>query len=118
MKKNNKQLGDQGEALAVAYLQKGGYSILETNYRDRFGEIDIIAKQGEYIVFIEVKYRSNMKTGRPAEAVHFYKQKKICHVAKSYARKKKLFQHPIRFDIVELVGERVHIIPFAFETIE
>src|SRR5665648_1233285 len=70
-------LGEKGELLAKCYLEKKGYSILEQNFRTRYGEIDIIAKFQEEIVFFEVKTRSDTDHGLPCEAVNKAKQRKI-----------------------------------------
>lgn len=69
---NHREVGRQFEDAAAAYLESKGYVILERNYGDRKGEIDIIAKDGKELVFIEVKYRRNLEKGDPAEAVHFF----------------------------------------------
>ena len=69
---------------AAAYLKKKGYRILEANFRCRFGEIDLIARDGAYLVFIEVKYRSSLKDGDSLEAVNRRKQRKIIRVAEYY----------------------------------
>jgi putative endonuclease len=74
---NKKQkLGEQGEAIAVGHLKKAGYKIIETNYRTKLGEIDIIAKDKDTIVFVEVKARSSVHFGSPKWAVTPKKQKK------------------------------------------
>ena len=74
-------LGKEGEALAVSFCRKKGYRILEKNYRTVFGEIDIIARDGEMIVFIEVKTRTDDTFGYPFEAVDARKREKIRKVA-------------------------------------
>ncbi len=82
--KNHREIGSEFEEAAAAYLESKGYVILERNYGDRKGEIDIIAKDGKELVFIEVKYRRNLEKGDPAEAVHLLKQRKIRDAAKRY----------------------------------
>ena len=72
---NKRQIGAEYEKKAVALLLEKGYEILEVNYRNRMGEIDIIAKDGKYICFIEVKFRTNSDFGSPLEAVDAKKQK-------------------------------------------
>ena len=72
----SKSIGDMGERRAVKFLKKKGYKILETNFKTNFGEIDIIARKGDYICFVEVKTRSSDNFGEPREAVNFHKQKK------------------------------------------
>lgn len=81
---NKRKIGDYYEELAVKYLVKAGYEILEKNYRNRYGEIDIIAREKEYICFCEVKFRTDVSYGAAAEAVDYYKQRKIVNVAKYY----------------------------------
>ena len=72
---NKRQLGTVYEQKAAAYLQQQGYEILECNFRCRLGEIDIIAREGGYLCFVEVKYRSGDGYGSPLEAVGVYKQR-------------------------------------------
>ena len=77
---NTREKGAAYEQLAINYLQDRGVAVLEHNYRNRRGEIDIIGKDGDYTVFIEVKYRKDSAAGQPAEAVTYGKQRKICKV--------------------------------------
>ena len=74
---NNIALGIYGEKLALKYLKKQKYKILEKNFRCALGEIDIVAKDGGFLVFVEVKTRSSNAFGEPMEAVDFYKQRKL-----------------------------------------
>lgn len=83
-------------------MQKCGYKIIERNYRCRQGEIDIIAKDKNELVFIEVKTRSNLCFGRPREAVDNYKQNHIYKTTKYYLHKNKLENSYIRFDVIEI----------------
>lgn len=112
---NTREIGSAYETVAASFLKQAGYDILEQNYRDRTGEIDLIANDGKYYVFIEVKYRVNGKKGDPAEAVHGKKQVKIRNMARRY-----LYQHhlgedtPCRFDVVAILGEEVRLIQNAF----
>lgn len=99
---NNKEKGDLGESIAKDYLLSKGAKILETNYKIKSGEIDIISKLDEDIVFIEVKSRTNVKFGYPSEAVNYKKIKKITDVAKYYIFKNKLYSTSIRFDVIEV----------------
>jgi putative endonuclease len=102
----NKELGRLGEDTANKYLLRNGYTVLEKNFRTRFGEIDIIARDGKYLVFIEVKARNGTKYGYPREAVDKYKQVKIIHMAEIYILRKKLNDIPVRFDVVEVIVEK------------
>lgn len=103
-KEQNKEQGNYGENLAAKMLKKSGYEIIGRNFTTKVGEIDIIAKKDGYIVFIEVKFRSDIGRGRPAEAVDYYKQKKIIKVAKEYIQKEKLDGNDFRFDVVEVLN--------------
>ncbi|NSW91082.1 MAG: YraN family protein [Firmicutes bacterium] len=100
---NKKNLGLLGENFAVHYLKSNNYVILERNFRfSRFGEIDIIAKDNEYICFIEVKTRTGSVFGTPSEAVNKSKQIKIKMLAQIYIKGKGLFNKNIRFDVIEV----------------
>ena len=96
-----KEIGDRGEFYCVQYLLKNGYEILHRNYRKSFGEIDIIAREGRYLVFTEVKYRMNGRRGDPLEAVNARKQRTILRVAMFYLKENGLeTDTPCRFDAV------------------
>ncbi len=95
------KLGDKGEVLAVKLLKKKGYKIIKRNYKTSIGEIDIIAKDGETLVFIEVKTRESIEYGFPFEAVNTAKKRKIAGVAMLYLKKLKQIP-PCRFDIVSI----------------
>jgi putative endonuclease len=116
-----KSLGKKGEELAAAHLQALHYKILERNYRCAAGEIDIIAKDRNTLVFIEVKTRSNRGFGVPAEGVHARKQRQLSKVALTYLNQKKLINIPARFDVVAvemLSGRRqVEVIRDAFDLV-
>ena len=99
---NNIQKGRIGEKIALRYLINNNANILETNYRIKSGEIDIIAKINEELVFIEVKSRSNVKFGYPSEAVDYMKIRKIVNTAKYYMLKNNINNAPIRFDVIEI----------------
>lgn len=103
----NKVTGDSGEQLAKEYLKKNGYKILKTNYKTNIGEIDIIAKQKDFIVFVEVKTRKNDYFGLPREAVNSFKQQKIRQVATQYIKFNKLFDASCRFDVIEILGDKI-----------
>lgn len=113
---NKRAIGTAYEKTAVLFLQKKGYQILETNFRCRQGEIDIIAREGRYLVFVEVKYRHDTRGGLPEEAVGYRKQKKIIQTAKYYLYRKGLSEEiPCRFDVVGIQGDRIRLIRNAFE---
>ena len=99
---NNKEKGDFGEDIAKQYLVENGAFILESKYKIKSGEIDIIARLDNEIVFVEVKSRSNLKFGRPSEAVNKHKINKIINTSKYYILKNNLYDTPIRFDVIEI----------------
>lgn len=104
---NNKEFGKAGEQLAADYLAENGFTILDMNFRSgRFGEIDIIATEREYICFIEVKTRTGNAFGTPAEAVGPSKKQKLRSLAWIYLKQKGLGERYMRFDIVEVTGKR------------
>ncbi|MCF8044935.1 MAG: YraN family protein [Desulfarculaceae bacterium] len=95
--------GRKGEEEACAFLAGRGLRVLEKNYMIPGAEIDIIARDGDSVVFVEVKRRSSLKKGRPAESVTPAKQRKIVMAAMHYLKKKKLHDLRARFDVVEIV---------------
>ena len=102
--KNTRAIGTEGEQRAVEFLIENGYTILKINYRvGRIGEIDIIAREGEYICFIEVKTRKSYSFGIPSESVTFKKQEKIKLLASIYLTNTGNIDERIRFDIVEIL---------------
>lgn len=103
-RKNRRQTGAEYEHVAGHYLEKLGYEILEYNYRCRLGEIDIVAKDGKYMVFCEVKYRSDNRKGNPLEAVGVKKQQTIFRCAMYYLTENQLSDVPCRFDVVGIDG--------------
>ena len=106
--------GVAGEDLAVRYLSKHKYTILERNFRCKFGEIDIIALNEDFIVFIEVKSRSDDKFGLPREAVSPYKQQRILRAAQYWLYTNKISGKPVRFDVVEILSGNVNVLKDAF----
>ncbi len=106
--------GAQGEEQATEFLKKKGYKILEKNYKNKLGEIDIIAKFKDYICFIEVKTRSTLFSGRPCEAVTVPKQRKIKMTALVYLKLKGLTESDVRFDVVEILDDEISLIENAF----
>lgn len=99
----HKLLGDRGERAAVRYLKKKGYRIVAQQYRNQFGEIDIIARDRKWIVFAEVKTRTSTSAGQPFEAVDRKKQQKLTKLALAWLKKHKRLEHSARFDIVSVV---------------
>lgn len=114
------ELGSIGEEAAVLFLEKQGYRIVEQNFRNRLGEIDIIAYDGDTICFIEVKTRNSDKFGSPFESVTIAKQRKIARVALSYLKFKGKYDAKARFDVIAIIVEEsscqnIEIIKNAFE---
>ena len=112
--KNKRALGSRYEAEAAAFLEHLGYRILEQNYRDRRGEIDLVAKEGRYLVFVEVKYRVDGRNGFPAEAVTLQKQQHIRRTARYYLYSHRCGEIPCRFDVVSILGKEICWIRDAF----
>jgi putative endonuclease len=102
MSNDRKRLGHQGESAALSFLQTHGFTIIETNYRTKMAEIDIIAQDNDCICFIEVKARRSIKKGLPKESVTRSKQKKIILGASYYLKQKKQMNSRVRFDVVEV----------------
>ena len=99
----NKLFGDRGERAAVKYLKRQGFRIVSRNYATPWGEIDIVALDGDTIVFVEVKTRQSIAAGHPFEAVTHEKQSKLTRMALVYLKKYKLLEHPARFDVVSII---------------
>ena len=96
------EIGKEGEDCATKYLQEKGYQIIQRNFECRQGEIDIIAKDKEEYIFIEVKTRQNLHYGMPSEAVTKKKQKHIWKATKYYLYSHKLEDKYVRFDVIEV----------------
>ena len=116
LEKNKRRVGGIYEQKAAEFLQENGLVILERNFRCRQGEVDLIAKDGDYTVFVEVKYRRGRSAGDSLAAVHPAKQRAVGRVAVYY-----LWSHngntdcPCRFDVVGIDGKEIHWIKNAFE---
>ena len=112
-------LGISGEDLACAELERRGYAILERRYRTRFGEIDIVARDGRTIVFVEVKARLTREYGGAAAAITAWKQRRVATMAVDYLSRRRLHDCPCRFDVVAIdfdaAGPRVIVYPNAFD---
>ena len=111
---NTRTKGNLGEDLAVKYLKKHGYKIVERNYTCQFGELDIIAKHNGFYVFLEVKSRSSVNFGLPRYAVNIRKQQTIITCAKWWLARNNLMGSAVRFDVVEIVADEVNVIQNAF----
>jgi putative endonuclease len=97
-----KKTGDAGEALARKYLEDHGLTIVELNYRFEYGEIDIVAKEGDVLVFCEVKTRYNDEFGDPLLAITPKKQRQIRRVANGYLFEHEIHRQECRFDVVAI----------------
>ena len=117
---NRKQkFGEEGETIAVRHLKKMGYTILEQNYRTKQGEIDIVAKDKDTLVFVEVKTRCNCRFGSPFDAVDLRKQQQISRVALAFMNQRRYGEMEVRFDVIGVYFEgtspRIELIKNAFE---
>ena len=115
LKSNTRNTGTSYERKAAEYLEQQGLVILKHNYRCRQGEIDLIARDKEYLVFVEVKYRSQTRAGYSLDAVNPAKQKKISKVARYFlAVEYHCTEIPCRFDVIGIDGGCLHWIKDAF----
>lgn len=114
MGREKKLLGQYGEEQATELLRSKGYTILERNYRCRFGEVDIIARRGEEVVFVEVRTRTSASFGRPEESVNYRKVRRLALVASYYLSRQGWPATTCRFDLVVILGDRVEHLPDAF----
>jgi putative endonuclease len=114
-----KELGKKGEEVALRFLKKKGYRIIERNYVCKMGEMDIIAREKDTLVFIEVKTRTSTMFGPPQLAVHSSKQRQLSKVALYYLKEKRLEDAKARFDVVAILleqkGEEIELIRDAFD---
>lgn len=100
MKQDNRKIGFLGENLAAEALKSKGYEILERNFNNRFGEIDIIARDKNVLVFVEVKAKKGADFGMPEEMINAYKLKKVQKMAEVYMNGKTI---PCRIDVVAII---------------
>lgn len=110
--------GKTGEDIAVSYLKKNGYRILDRNFKTEIGEIDVVVTDNEALIFVEVKARTTDNYGLPSEAVDYHKRVKINQVASQYIKKYRMENVNVRFDVVEVyfVEKRVNHIINAFDS--
>ena len=112
---NRRRIGAAYENQAVLFLEKKGYRIIERNYAIKQGEIDLVAQDGEYLVFIEVKSRSGGEAGAALQAVTTAKQRRIIYAARNYLCRRGYSEWtPCRFDVLGFEGERIYHIEDAF----
>ncbi len=115
MGENKRTTGAAYEKLAAKYLVEKGYKILTVNYYTRFGEIDIVARDGMTIVFVEVKYRKSARYGHPYEAVNKEKRRRIMLSALAYGKKHHILGQGMRFDIIDILKGEITHYKHAFE---
>jgi putative endonuclease len=119
MPKINLEFGRLGEKAAVDFLKNNGYKIIRRNYKNKLGEIDIIAQEKDVLVFIEVKSRRTTTYGLPQEAVHSFKQGQMGKVALYYLKENNLLEKRARFDIISITNinesPQINLIRNAFE---
>ncbi|MCX5799172.1 MAG: YraN family protein [Proteobacteria bacterium] len=111
---SKREEGIQGEEKAIKVLKRKGYRIIGKNYRNPFGEIDIIAEEGGYLVFIEVKNRNTPTFGDPLDAINTKKKEHMIRSAMFYLKTNKCFERKVRFDVVGIDRESVKIVKHAF----
>lgn len=115
--------GRIGEEAAALHLERRGYRILARNYRTGFAEVDLIARRGTTLVFVEVKTRSSLRFGAPVEAVSAEKQRRLSKVALDYMLQHSLEGHEARFDVVSVLLDRagslvrIEVLENAFDAI-
>lgn len=110
---NKRAVGKQKEEIAVEYIKKIGYKVIAQNYRNRYGEIDIIAEDNEYVFFIEVKYRKNRKYGSGEESVNAAKCRKIYMLSQQYIIENNI-KKGIRYDVVAIENDELRYIKNYF----
>jgi putative endonuclease len=119
MGEQRRTVGNAGEDAAVQYLLRRGYHILQRNYRCRFGEIDLIARDGGTLAFVEVKTRRSQRYGPPASAVTFVKQRHLIKASQMYMTQMNKADELCRFDVVTIEmdahGMRIELIKDAFQ---
>jgi len=106
---DNKKIGAEGEKLAAEFLKRNNYDVIAANYRCRHGEIDIIARQGKTLIFVEVKTRSSLRFGMGMEAVNYAKQQKIRKVAMNFISEKKVLFSGLRFDVIDIFMKQPNV---------
>lgn len=117
-----RKLGNRGEKIAAKFLRKQGYQIIEKNYRSRLGEIDIVAKEDESVVFVEVKTRCSTHFGLPEEALSYDKRRRLSKLALGYLAHRRIKDTNCRFDVVSILmdnnrANHVKLIKNAFPAV-
>jgi putative endonuclease len=112
---NRQQVGSRGETIARRFLQRRGFRVIDRNWRTRSGEIDLVCRDRDTLVFVEVKARSGIDFGQPYEAVGTQKQARLRRLAEEYIAGHALGEFPVRFDVLSV---RLDSEPGAVEHIE
>lgn len=112
-----KEVGQAGENAACKYLTGKGWTILDRNWTTRFGELDLIARDGEQLVIVEVRSTSGEQFGLGFQSVDFRKQQKVRRLALAYIQQKRLANLPLRFDVVSVLLDRDQV-PVRIDHIE
>ncbi len=102
-KNSTRQKGKMGEDIACRYLEEKGFTILDRNYKFEHAELDIVAYQGRFIIFVEVKTRSSKSFGEPEESIDEKKKEKLLHVAEAWMYERRMTGAPARFDVISIV---------------
>ncbi len=114
-KNNNRTVGADYEKIVGSYLEDKGYTIVEYNYRCKLGEIDLIAKYQDTLVFCEVKYRKNVSKGHPLEAVGSKKRRIISNCAIWYITQHQIVNCSMRFDVIGILKDEIFHVEQAFD---
>ena len=116
MTRASRRLGERGEDRVAAWYRRAGYEIVDRNWRCRDGELDLIVARDRILVVCEVKTRSSLAYGHPAEAVTAAKQQRIRRLARRWLAEADLARRPerIRFDVAAVLPERIDVIEGAF----
>lgn len=115
---HNRSKGDLYESKTIEYIERLNFYVLDRNYYSRFGEIDIVAKDDQTLVFIEVKYRTNGNYGHPSESINYYKRRNMVNTAMWYTKDKGISDCNIRFDAAIWHKGKIEYYKGAFECYE
>ncbi len=111
---SRKEIGQEGEKLALQWLKKQGYKVLERNWRTRSGEVDLIAEKAKSLFFIEVKFRQNKSYGSAWETIHAAKQKRLVKASLNFLQKKQLFSSEIKMAALIIERNQENSLKFDF----
>lgn len=106
--------GSRNEELAASFLARRGYVVIERNYKTKLGELDLVARQGRTLVFVEVRSRATDQFGSALEAVGWGKQRRVSRMAKLYLAARRPRFDDCRFDVVAITGDRIELVKDAW----